>query len=73
MFIKINSQDYVLDTNTKTVYPLVLTTGENNVFWFDENCGVHLNNVSKEWVSSLSDEDIILINEEISSTLETVK
>jgi hypothetical protein len=57
MIIDLNSVASVLDTETKIVYAKFQQGG------FDITSGVHLDNLSEKFVSSISEDDIILINQ----------
>jgi hypothetical protein len=57
MIIPLNSVASVLDTDTKIVYAKFQQGG------FDITSGVHLDDLSEKFVSSISEDDIILINQ----------
>ena len=59
MILEIKSVDSVIDTETKMVYP------KYSFGWIDKWNGVHLNNLDMVFVDSISEEDIILINENL--------
>lgn len=58
MLIKLKSVASVFDTTTKMVYPSYQQGG------YDIDGGVPLYECSKHFVDSLSDDDVILINEQ---------
>ena len=55
--IFLNSVGSVIDPKTLIVYPVLVTTGEAD----PTSIGVHLDDCSNEWFSSLSDNDSIAI------------
>lgn len=57
MILKLISVGSVIDTETKMTYAMY----QNGTY--DKESGVHLNECSKEWVDSLSNDDVLLINE----------
>lgn len=61
MIIKLNSVECLFDTRTKEVYPLKTRLTNGDLYYTSE--AVNINNVCKEWVDVLSEEDILLINE----------
>ena len=56
MLLEIKSVRSVIDTETKMVYPMNCIDNSN---------GVHLNHLDMVFVDSISDEDIIMINENL--------
>ena len=61
MILEIKSVASVIDTETKIVYPKYQMGG------YDKLSGVHINDLTKEFVDEISEEDIILINENLKS------
>ena len=59
MIVEIKSVKSVIDTETKMVYP------KYSMGWIDKWGGVHLNELEREFVDKISEEDIILINENL--------
>lgn len=59
MIVEIKSVKSVIDTETKMVYP------KYSMGWIDKWNGVHLNELEREFVDKISEEDIILINENL--------
>lgn len=59
MIIELKSVASVIDTETKIVYPKYQMGG------FDRLSGVHLDDLTKKFVDEISEDDIILINENI--------
>ena len=57
MIITLNSVASVLDTDTKIVYAKFQQGG------FDNLSGVHLDNLSQSFVNTMSEDDIILVNQ----------
>ena len=57
MIIPINSVASVIDTDTKIVYAKFQQGG------FDITSGVHIDDLSQKFVDSISEEDLILINQ----------
>ena len=57
MIVELNSVASVLDTNTKIVYAKFQMGG------YDTTSGVHIDNLSKKFVESISEYDLILINQ----------
>ena len=55
--IELNSVASVLDTDTKIVYAKFQMGG------YDITSGVHIDNLSERFVNTISEEDIILINQ----------
>ena len=61
MILEINSVASVIDTETKIVYPKYQMGG------FDRLSGIHLDDLDKKFVDEISEDDIILINENLKS------
>lgn len=61
MIIELKSVASVIDTETKIVYPKYQMGG------YDRLGGVHINDLTKKFVDEISEEDIILINENLKS------
>ena len=61
MIIELKSVASVIDTETKIVYPKYQMGG------FDRLSGVHLDDLTKKFVDEISEDDIILINENLKS------
>ena len=61
MILEINSVASVIDTETLIVYPKYQMGG------FDRLSGVHLDDLTKKFVDEISENDIILINENLKS------
>ena len=59
MIVEIKSVKSVIDTETKMVYP------KYSMGLIDKLNGVHLNELEREFVDKISEEDIILINENL--------
>ena len=59
MILEINSVASVIDTETLMVYPKYQMGG------FDRLSGVHLNELTEKFVNEISEDDIVLINENI--------
>lgn len=59
MILEIKSVASVIDTETLIVYPKYQMGG------FDRLSGVHLDDLDKKFVDEISEDDIILINENI--------
>ena len=59
MILEIKSVASVIDTETKIVYPKYQMGG------FDRLSGVHLDDLTKKFVDEISEDDIVLINENI--------
>jgi hypothetical protein len=57
MIVELNSVASVLDTNTKIVYAKFQQGG------YDITSGIHIDNLSEKFVSTISEDDIILINQ----------
>ncbi len=57
MILNLNSIGSVIDTETKIVYAKYQNGG------YDVSSGKHLDDCSEQFVNSLSEEDITLINE----------
>jgi hypothetical protein len=57
MILNLNSVGSVIDTETKIVYAKYQHGG------YDKDSGVHLDNCSEQFVNSMSEEDITLVNE----------
>ena len=57
MIVDLNSVASVLDTDTKIVYAKFQMGG------YDITSGVHIDNLSKKFVESISEDDLILINQ----------
>ena len=57
MIVELNSVASVLDTDTKIVYAKFQMGG------YDNTSGVHIDNLSKKFVESISEYDLILINQ----------
>ena len=57
MIVELNSVASVLDTETKIVYAKFQMGG------YDATSGVHIDNLSEKFVSTISEDDIILINQ----------
>ena len=66
MYLKLKSVGSVIDTETQIVYAsysdeATRLTGK----YFDPESGVPLQQCNEEWVDTLSEDDIILINEKV--------
>ena len=61
MILEIKSVASVIDTETKIVYPKYQMGG------YDKLSGVHINDLTKKFVDEISEDDIILINENLKS------
>ena len=61
MILEIKSVASVIDTETLMVYPKYQMGG------FDRLSGVHLNELTEKFVNEISEDDIVLINENIKS------
>lgn len=61
MILEIKSVASVIDTETKIVYPKYQMGG------YDKLSGVHLDELTKKFVDEISEDDIILINENLKS------
>ena len=57
MILKLKSVGSVIDTKTKIVYAAYQNGG------YDEQSGTHLDECSRDFVDSMSEEDLLLINE----------
>ena len=67
MFIKLKSVASVFNTKTKMVYPSYQNGG------YDKDAGVHIYECSDDFVNSLSDDDVISINEPPISKMEDLE
>lgn len=64
MIIILKSVGCAYDTETKIIYAMYNETAQrlyNKLY--DEDSAVHIDDVDNHWVDTLSDEDVILINE----------
>lgn len=61
MIIELKSVASVIDTETKIVYPKYQMGG------YDRLGGVHINDLTKKFVDEISEDDIVLINENLKS------
>lgn len=61
MILEIKSVASVIDTETKIVYPKYQMGG------YDKLSGVHINDLTKKFVDEISEDDIVLINENLKS------
>jgi hypothetical protein len=64
MILKLKSVASVIDTETKITYAMYCEEGQRtNNKLYDETGGIHLDDCSVDWVNSLSESDLLLINE----------
>ncbi len=61
MILEIKSVASVIDTETKIVYPKYQMGG------YDKLSGVHIDDLTKKFVDEISEDDIVLINENLKS------
>ena len=61
MIIELKSVASVIDTETKIVYPKYQMGG------YDKLSGVHIDDLTKKFVDEISEDDIVLINENLKS------
>lgn len=66
MILVLNSVGSVIDTETKLTYPMYNETAQKKYgTLYDSSDPVHLDDCDKQWVDTLSEDDIILINEKV--------
>lgn len=66
MYLKLKSVGSVIDSDTKIVYAAYSEEATRLLGkYFDPESGVPLQQCNEEWVDTLSEEDIVLINEKV--------